>query len=269
MRIASWGHAVFAVTMIALGVVGFVQHDFAVIWQPVAPGFPARVVLVYLCAVVSLGCGVGLLLPRAASQASRLLLASLLAWFVLVRMPQVFLAASIGTVWAAAQVAVQVAAAWVLYVWFAGDGDKQRFSFATGDAGLRIARTFLGLALIPFGLAHFMYLQNTAPLVPAWLPWHVAWAYCTGAAFIAAGIAVLGSVYARLAATLATAQVGLFTLLVWVPVVLATPKPSDWSEFTVSVAITAAAWVVADSFRGTPWLAIGRPPQLIPDPSAI
>lgn len=251
MRVRRLGHLLFALTLIALGILGLVQRDFAVIWQPVGPGFPARVVLVYLCALVSLGCGVGLLLPQAAAPASRVLLAYLLAWFVLVRMPQVFLATGIGTIWAAAQVAVEVAAAWVLYVWFTGDQDKQRVAFATGDAGLRIARTFFGLALIPFGIAHFWYLQNTAPLVPAWLPWHVAWAYCTGAAFIAAGVAVLSGVYARLAATLVTVQVGLFTLLVWVPVVLKTPQPSDWSEFVVSVAITAGSWVVADSYRGT------------------
>lgn len=248
MRSANWGQAFFAATIAGLGIAGLIKGDFTQIWLvPVGPG-PVRETLVWLSAIVSLGCGIGLLLPRAAGPASRILFLFLLTWLLLLRIPEMIRAFAVDTWWASAQTAAMTGAAWVLHVRFAGEPQDPRSPFAAGPRGLRAARALFGLALIPFGIAHFLYLARTTSLVPGWLPWHLFWAWFFGGTFILAGVALMIGLFARLAARLTLVQMGLFTVLVWVPIVLGTPSASDWGEFGVSWALTAAAWVVADSY---------------------
>lgn len=236
MRINGLGHAAFAAAMIWTGLHGLVVGDFVQLWQPVPEWVPLRGPLAYLCAIVSLGCGLGLLWQRSAPVASRVLLASLLVWLLVLRLPNLFYETPLVLVaWTCGATAVMVAGAWVL---------------ATGGRGLRIARALYGLSLIPFGLAHFMYLDATTVLIPAWLPWPVAWAYFTGGAFMAAGLATTFGVLGRLAASLSTLQMGLFGLIVWVPRLLAgTVTDFQRGEAIMGFVLTAGGWVVADSYR--------------------
>jgi len=256
IRIASAGHAAFSVTMIALGVVVLLK-GFTPIWTGVPKAMPARTVLATVTGIVSAACGAGLLIESARAAASRVLLAYLVLWFLAFRLALVVRdPGSSGNWWACGESAVMVGAAWVLVAWFPGAGGRDRLGILTGERGVRIGRTLYGLGLIPFGVAHFTFLERTVSLVPGWLPWHLGWAYATGAAFIAAGLAVLTGVLARPAAALVALQMGLFTLIVWVPSIMTGPNEEQWLEFVESCVLTVAGWVVADSWRGTPWLAV-------------
>ena len=88
--IASAGHAVFAATMIGLGVLGLIQGNFTPTWAGVPKSVPAREAVAYLCALISLASGVGLLWQRTATIASRLLLGTFLLWLLLFRIPLIF-----------------------------------------------------------------------------------------------------------------------------------------------------------------------------------
>lgn len=234
MRIPAVGRHVFAATVIALGVLGLVKGEFMPIWQPVPKDVPAREVLVYACAAVSLAAGIGLLVPRYARLAARVLLVQLAIWVLAFRARDIVHAPGTFNAWdSCAETVVILSAAWLL-------------------AGLpaRVATILYALAMISFGVGHFIYPHETAALVPHSLPAPEVWTYATGSAFLLAGAAILAGVLAQLAAALSAAQMGGFTLLVWIPIVAAGAKSRFvWNELGISAALTAAAWVVADSYR--------------------
>lgn len=259
MRIASIGHAVFSVTMIALGIVGLLYGDFVPVWNPIPASGLAHQLLVYLSATISLISGVGLLVQRTAAIAARLLLAALFLWLLLFRLPNFLRLPAFEACWSVFPLVVMLAAAWVLYVWLADDGDHAHLNFFSSNSGLRIARVLYSLSLIFFGVAHFLDVKDTLSLIPNWLPGHLFWVYFTGSAFVVAGVAIIIGFYARLAAALSALQIGLFLFIVWIPIVAAGSKARfQWSETILNAALLAGAWMIADSYRDKPWLAASR-----------
>jgi uncharacterized membrane protein YphA (DoxX/SURF4 family) len=112
----------------------------------------------------------------------------------------------------------------------------------------RLGRLAFGVCSLVFGGAHFVYMKNTASMVPQWLPpTQEFWGYATGAGFVAAGVAILTGVQARLAAILLTAMLVSFGLLANGRILLADHSSHwNWTESAVNLAVVGAAWVVAD-----------------------
>jgi len=225
----------YATGMIGLAMVGLVFGDVAQVRQSVPDWVPGRQALTYAVAVLLLACGGGVLSRRTDVLAARGLLCCWTLLVIAVELPVVVAHPLNEIAWQGlAHLTLLLAAAWML---------------ATADErAVRVARRLVGLALIPIGLAHFVYLELTAPLVPAWLPGHTFWAYFTGAAQLAAACGLLLGIRARLAAALEAVLLAMFTFLVWPPLLLAAPaKAGLWSEFAISWAMCAATWVVAGS----------------------
>src|SRR5580692_2288985 len=133
MRIASVGHAVFAATMVALGILGLTRGSFAPIWDAVPKDLPAREALAYLCALVSLMCGIGLFWQRTAAAAARALFVYLSLWLLAFKVRFIVTGPLVeGSYQSCGETAVLVAGAWVLYAWFAAEGDGRRVGFAVG-----------------------------------------------------------------------------------------------------------------------------------------
>ncbi len=250
------GRILLALVMVALGLRGFVFGDFAGTWQriPIAR-LPAHDFFVYLTALVELATGIGILIPRIARMSAGAMAVLALLWMLLLKFPGILYAPWMEATWlGAGEIAVILAGAWCVFAMLSNPGGR----FFAGRNGVMWARLLLVLALPTIGLSHFVYADETAKFVPAWLPAHHFWAWLTGACNLAAALGMLFALWPRLAATLEAAMLWVITLLVWLPVLLAHPHDTGaWSAFLMSSAIAAGASAVADSYRGIGWLAIG------------
>ncbi len=243
--------ALFASGMIGIAIIGFCYGDFASMWQGAPKWIPVstHVPIAYAASVLMLLTGLGLLIERSAAISARVLFFYLVLWALLLRVPIVLTTPQIEVNWEGlSEGAVMLAGAWVLFAGLAAPSDGSQSSFITGERGTRLAQILFGLAMLPLGLSHFVYVKHTADLVPSYLPYHTGWAYFTGVAHLAAGFGLLLSIVPRLAVTLEATMLTAFTILVWIPMIVAAPHEQGlWSEITVSWAISAAAWVVAAS----------------------
>jgi hypothetical protein len=258
------GITVFAAALIGLGILGLIHGDFALVWQPVPRWVPARELIAYACGLVSFASGLGLLWRRTAGAASTVAFVYLLLWLVLLRFPAIFMAPQVEVSWSGCgENAIALAGALVLFAILGSPGSPgERVTFADGMGGDRVtrgvsaARIVLGVALIPCGLAHLVYLKDTAAFVPVWIPGHVVWAIVTALGFFAAAAGILFSFYARLAAAMVTGMMAGFTLLTWMAGLIGAPADRmQWTGLFVSWLLTGGSWVVADTYRGIPWLA--------------
>lgn len=236
---------VYGLGAVILGITGLVWGDFAVVWQPAPNGFSGPSPLGYAVAVLPLLAGLAMQWRRAAFWGALALFVPYCLAILFFDVPRGFAHPSEFGAWYGVLENLALAAGALIICTF-----YARLEPATAERLSRIARVIFGICLIYFGLAHHFYLANTVSMVPAWLPpGQTFWAYATGAGHVAAGIAIISGVYARLGAVLLTAMFILFTILVHAPRVLLTLPHNHfaWGENAVNFALIGSAWVVAAS----------------------
>lgn len=252
------GISLLAIGLIAMGTLSIISRDFAYTWQPV-PQFPGRGTVAILCGLFMIAVSVALLFHSTASIASRALFPFLIAWLCL-KIPAIIIAGNIEGVWiGVGELGMLLAGGWVLFARLSGLDEAPLFRYITGQRGVRLAQILFGVAVIPVGLGHILYLQITTSLVPSWLPFRTALAWATGAGQILCGLALLFSFYPRIAALIETAMLALFAFLVWGPDTwfAATPKMAGaphgfrfpLSAFLITWVIGSAALLIANSSR--------------------
>lgn len=248
MRVTNIGQVAIALGVIGLGLLGFIYHDFAMNWQPVPAWVRHREALAYLSALILLGSGVGLLLKRSAALSAAILAVFLFSWLILLELPRLVSGYASSYVWLGVGETLEMATgAWILCAVLSKEsGANSPVLKNISNKSGRMALVLFALSLILVGQSHFVYVKETAAMVPAWLPRRIGIAYLTGAGHAAAGLALLFGVVPRLAITLEAVMMSLFVLLLHVPGVIAeSASRLQWTMLCVALTITGGAWSVS------------------------
>jgi hypothetical protein len=237
--------------MVALGITGLVNGDFALVWQNVAASLPGRVVLAYVCAAIEVVVGLGLLWKPTTAFACRVLFPFMLLWLVLLQVPAVIRAPLGADAWGGiGEIGAITAGAWGLFAAHAGTWASKHLGFAVGAAGVRAARWLLIVALFGLGtevIADAMKMGDA--VMQPWLqvlPSPAAWACLTGIASFVAALALLFGIRQRLAAIMETGMIVLIGLVYWAPA-LHTGRTAT-TAFIITMLVAAGVWVVAETW---------------------
>jgi uncharacterized membrane protein YphA (DoxX/SURF4 family) len=236
------GTCIYGLGVVALGLTGLVWGDFAVVWQP--DSAPGQSALGYALPILPLLVGLAMQWRRTVYVSALVLVGLYALGEIFLDVPRGFAHPSVFVAWYGVFEHLALAVAAVIICAYSAPLEP-----ATVERLSKISRLIFGICLIYFGLAHHFYLANTVSMVPAWLPpGQIFWAYATGAAHVAAGIALILGICARPAAMLLAAMFTVFGILVHAPRIVSDPHTHiNWAENAVNFALIGSAWVIAAS----------------------
>ena len=240
------GIRIYGLGAIALGLMGLVFADFALQWQAVPKGLPHHQAWAYASGALMVLAGAALFSRRTVAWGAAILTLNFTVWVGL-HVPLVIAKPGNFATWLGLFEPLAITAGGLIAF-----AKTAKLDGKLAKVLSRIGRLAFGVCLLVFALSHVLYLGFTASMVPRWIPpSQTFWAWATAAGHLAAGLALLSGVLARTAAWLVTLMFASFVIALHAPVVAAHPHSHlNWCMLTVTLAITGAAWIVAETASG-------------------
>jgi uncharacterized membrane protein len=251
-KLIAFGRLCFGAGVAGLGVQHFVIRDFVPV---VLPSLPASVPGIglwpYVVGLALITSGTAIVLGKRARFAAIFLGVAFLTLLFLRHIP---LQVASGTVWPIAvwnnplKLLTLAGGAFVVAASVEGLAEYSSNKFYTAFGCFALA-----LTCTLFGFEHFQYVQFVAALVPAWIPAHVFWTYFCGAALMAAGIAMLLRIQARLAAGLLGLMIFIWFIVLHIPRALADPRSGKGNEVASvfeSLAFAGIGFILSQTLPG-------------------
>ena len=227
----------YALGAMGLGITFLAFGELAPPWHPVPSWMPWRVPLSYASAGLIVGAAIACLISSWRLLGITALGIIFALWALALKTAPIMTAPSVPGAWLGFAEAGSLAIAGLMAA-----SSLSKVGGLGALVGLRIG---YGLCAIVFGICHYVYADITASMVPDWLPASHFWAYLTGTGHLAAGLALVFGLLARLAARMLGLMMGSFALLVHLPDTIANPTGlAAWTVQWIALALAGGAWLV-------------------------
>jgi uncharacterized membrane protein len=239
------GRWIFSFAIVALGAENIVRaHDANSI--PALPFLPPIPWLAILFGILWIACGVGLLVGRWLRLSAYTLGATYILWTLVHVVPQYI--AKPGDMGLRTIVFEPLSLACIALLMTGPSGIPKWLAVA--------CRAVVAVAMIVFGVDHFLGLVFIGSLVPNWIPWHEFWVAFFGIAFIAGGIGIAFGLLEKWS----WAGLGLM-FAIWV-ITLHIPRtlgfyhipgvitdPDEWSSLFIAIGLWGGPWAMAAKLK--------------------
>jgi uncharacterized membrane protein len=226
------GRSLFGAGLVALGVQHLLTANFPAELVPLPKAMAATPFLAWLIGVVLIAAGAAIAMNFRLRVAALVAAAVLFLIVVTLHLPRLATHLNAGAAWTP------------FFEVFAMAGA----ALIAAGTGVAAGRVIFGASLPVFGVLHFIFRDYVAAVIPGWIPGHLFWAYFTGVAHFAAGVAIVTRIQARLAATLLGIMFGSWVLLLHIPRVAAdSGNRAEWTSLFVAITLCGGAWLITGS----------------------
>jgi uncharacterized membrane protein len=243
------GIALYAGSMIAIGIIHFATGSSPSGLLPVPDGMPAAGVSAIISGCFFLTFGFGLFLPRFRQRIAFLFGLFLLLLMILHHLQPLIIHSSNPSEWAAVCELISLSAG-AFFI-----ADDYPFPSATGKSGKTIHGTAIvskyafTLALLVFGIEHYLYAEYIGTLIPTWMPGTVIWSYIVMIAFIGASLSIIVNKGIYLSFILLGCMFSVWVFILHGPrVVLHLYLEPEWTSLFVAAGMAGTSFVFANRY---------------------
>jgi len=210
--------------------------------------------LAYVCGIIFILGGVWLVIGKKARPAALLFGAALLLIFCFYYIPYELLIShnylSLGE-WENAEKELALAGGALAIANCFQQKDKNLLTRLLGKLA-PVGAILFGITIVCFSILHFVYAAQAAGYIPSWIPFHLFWMYCCGAALLGSGIAIILKIRTGFFASLLGMMIFTWFIILHIPKVLEAAPAGRADEITsalLALAYSGTAFVIAKSIK--------------------